>query len=569
MTLPGRSVLRRAEHRLFATMLLLLHLAIWWQFGSPVSRALMLAHFGLFLLWQPLWSVEQRFAMRQTVILLLVSLGLSFWLDRWLLFGWLVLLNGLIAGLPKFNRYGRFVYMPALGLLVSDLLLGCVPELFGIQGVPAPAAAVFQYGLLAVPVWIFFVPPRPGIEATPQPVDLLRAVTVSLITAMLAVVSMLITTQSGVDYPIALFQSLFGLSLFLFFISWFLSHNSGLVGPAQLWELSLLNIGSSLEHWLSELAALAGQEQSPDRFFEAALRTLLRLPLFEGVAWATGTGSGMIGTKTPHRVDLGANEVQVTLYARRPIRATLLQHCHVLVQLLLHFHTSKLRERQLAQRAHLEAIHETGARVAHDIKNLLQSLRTLALAVNAEDTDRASEVQDPTRLAKGQALLSRQLPIIIRRLQTALEKLQAPETVSPVCADLATWWGEARARHQPLGVLFQAVITASHSVPVDVFDTVLDNLLENAYHKRSLESDLQIEVTLAADAGRLRLSVCDHGKMIEPGIARSLFKETVASRTGFGIGLFQAARQAERAGYALSLAENRAGCVCFELSMRR
>ncbi len=39
----------------------------------------------------------------------------------------------------------------------------------------------------------------------------------------------------------------------------------------------------------------------------------------------------------------------------------------------------------------------------------------------------------------------------------------------------------------------------------------------------------------------------------------------VPSSTGLGIGLYQAARHAERGGYALTLAENRDGEVCFVL----
>ena len=44
------------EHRMLGLMLACLHLAIWWDFGGALSRCLMLAHLGLFLLWQPVWS---------------------------------------------------------------------------------------------------------------------------------------------------------------------------------------------------------------------------------------------------------------------------------------------------------------------------------------------------------------------------------------------------------------------------------------------------------------------------------------------------------------------------------
>jgi hypothetical protein len=45
-----------------------------------------------------------------------------------------------------------------------------------------------------------------------------------------------------------------------------------------------------------------------------------------------------------------------------------------------------------------------------------------------------------------------------------------------------------------------------------------------------------------------------------------LFREPIERAAALGIGLYHAARQAKTAGYALRLAENRAGYVCFTLS---
>ena len=39
----------------------------------------------------------------------------------------------------------------------------------------------------------------------------------------------------------------------------------------------------------------------------------------------------------------------------------------------MHFYIAKIREKTLTQQTHLKAIYETGARITHDIKNLLQS----------------------------------------------------------------------------------------------------------------------------------------------------------------------------------------------------
>ena len=64
------------------------------------------------------------------------------------------------------------------------------------------------------------------------------------------------------------------------------------------------------------------------------------------------------------------------------------------------------------------------------------------------------------------------------------------------------------------------------------------------------------------------LTVCDDGEAIPDEVVASLFRAPVASRTGLGIGLYQAARHAEFYGYELRVAGNETGRVCFELRQR-
>ena len=62
------------------------------------------------------------------------------------------------------------------------------------------------------------------------------------------------------------------------------------------------------------------------------------------------------------------------------------------------------------------------------------------------------------------------------------------------------------------------------------------------------------------------LNVTDTGHAIDGGIAKSILKEHVPSDNGHGIGLYQAARQAESYNYTLQLKENCDRNVSFELS---
>ena len=95
---PPTPFLQRQEHRTLALLLLLLHVVIWWDFGGGVSRSLMLAHLGLFLLWQPLLRPERRLDWRSMIGFAVVPLAFVSALS-WLLLGlWLLLLIGLVGG---------------------------------------------------------------------------------------------------------------------------------------------------------------------------------------------------------------------------------------------------------------------------------------------------------------------------------------------------------------------------------------------------------------------------------------------------------------------------------------
>lgn len=101
-------------------------------------------------------------------------------------------------------------------------------------------------------------------------------------------------------------------------------------------------------------------------------------------------------------------------------------------------------------------------------------------------------------------------------------------------------------------------------LPGELFDSVADNLLQNALKKRGMEPELQISVqfSIESEGG---LCICDNGSCMASTTAAKLFDAPVASQSGLGIGLYQAARQAEQLGYELRLSSNEMGHVCFEL----
>jgi signal transduction histidine kinase len=554
-----RLILAREDHWVLAAMLIFLHVAMWWDFPSPLSRCLMLAHLGLFLVWQPLWGRDKQLDWSSGALFFVFSLAFIYWLDWWLLFCWLLLLAGLVGGLPLYNKHEHYAYMATLAFLVSDLLIGCVTQLFEVRTLTHEVRLIFQYGLLLVPLGMGFLSADPRIARSPLPVDFFRALTVSLIIATLAISSLLNMYRSDVTYSQALSESLLGLAAFLFVISWLLSPKAGFTGFAQFWERSLLNIGTPFEDWLGDLSRLAARIETPEQFLDASMRRLLELPWLEGVAWNTGDAEVVCGPKTANKIELGSDALRVTLYSRNRVGSTLFLHCHLLVKLLVHFYTAKLREQELAQQAHLQAIYETGARVTHDIKNLLQSLYTLTLVLEQDGHQES-----------GRQLLRRQLPHIIERLRLALDKLQAPDKTLPEIVSVTAWWEGAKRRHVSPWLQLCSDPLEKCSIPGDLFDSVLDNLVENVQHKRlTSNKDLHVTVSLVSTAEEISLTVHDDGDPLDPRQAKRLFKQPLPSATGLGIGLYQAKRQAETLGYELLLKRNEPGQVCFELRAKK
>ena len=79
---------------------------------------------------------------------------------------------------------------------------------------------------------------------------------------------------------------------------------------------------------------------------------------------------------------------------------------------------------------------------------------------------------------------------------------------------------------------------------------------------------MRVRVSLDC-AEQLALRVCDTGHPVPEEFASSLMRAPVSSRGGLGIGLYQAARQAEASGYRVELESNRDGNVCFVLAQGR
>ncbi len=542
-------------------MLLVLHASLDAGFESALSAALMTAHLGLFFLWQPIWQRDQRLDLRGAALIVVLVAGMLTLLSWWIVFGWLVLLIAIVAGRSFSTRQERYVYMLTLAFLVSELLVNCTAMLFFSEALAPTFSQPFRVGLYMLPALLYAIPSITAPQREPFPVDFIRGITFALMTALLAVFSVLITIRMEVDYPIALVATLMGLGLFLLFLSWITTPGSDNVGLWSVWEKSVFNIGTPFEAWLGNIANLARQRAEAEDFLESAVGELVDIPWVSAVEWRTDSGTGIEGSRTPHQLTVDTDALQITLFTERSFSSALLIHCRLLIQVLGHFYVAKRRENEEANEAHLRAIYETGARVTHDIKNLLQSLNTMASSMQA--------VGNQEQEHEGFILLKRRLPDIARRLQLALDKLQRPETDRQELIAISVWWDELRERLTDTEIALEAQIADPDAkIPRECFDSVVDNLIDNARNKIAAGGARSVTVKLDASDGEVYCSVSDDGSSIEGAVVRALLRQPVPSSNGLGIGLYQAARQAQLAGYELTLGENRDGAVRFDLRWR-
>lgn len=559
---PQLPFTRRRAPLFLGLMLLALHASLAFGIDEWWSRAFLLAHFGFFLLWQPVWLGDRKLNAFQGFVVVGVGLLFVVWSTWWLMAIWIALLFALIGGNVAGGRRGaqRAVGFIAAFYLLAVLLMWVVPHLFDGERFPPVVTLIVRFGLPLLLLALLPIKVDADRASEPMAVDLLYSVLLFLLVTALVLGSFVLKVVSSGDYPSALAQTLFVIALVLLGLSWLWNPHGGFSGVKYLVSRYFLTIGLPFEVWMRNLAEHAEREQQPSRFLTLALEDMANLPWVAGVGWRTAQAEGQVGTRSKFHAEFALQELDLDIYTHWSLSPALTVHLKLLAQLLGYFYEAKRREQQQRQNAYHQAIFETGARLTHDVKNLLQSLKSLCSAVEH------SNGHEPEKL---QALMQRQLPQIALRLQATLDKLQAPSQLPIEMVDAEAWWDELKQRYAHRNVEFTlGSEKLQGELPGDLFSSVAENLIQNALYKATSEPGLRISATLVSGDARHSLKVCDNGTAIRRSILDSLFSGPVKSQNGLGIGLYQAAKQAERLGYRLVIAGNENGKVCFELAPR-
>jgi len=535
-------------------MLGLLHGTLLLGVNSPWAPSLLLAHLGVFLLWQPMWRGERDVGRGAFAFIALAAAAVVFWLNWWIIAFWLTGLFGLVgARVFAFrDRWARILYLSVMVYLLAVLLLWVVPNLFAAQSTIEAGQVLIWYVLPVVLLVMAVLPINNEPVEGSQAVDFIYSLLLFMLLTLVVLGSLAFMSLGHMDYLEALPRTLFLIGLVLLALGVLWNPRFGFSGLQVMFSRYLLNVGTPFESWLTQLAEAAQRERDAASYLRHAISLLADFPWLSGLSWQSPDGSGQLGQFSEHAVVVQEGELRLSVYAKQPLNPAVLLHVHLLAQLIGYFYQAKQREQSLRDMTRLQAVYETGSRLTHDLKNMLQSLLSLTSIAQSREE-------------RAQQLLQQQLPLLTQRIELTLNKLKQPhmENEAPQLA-LNAWWDALKLRNHHQAIEWRSPGNLpDKNIPVALFDCVIDNLVDNVLRKRQSEPGLSIFVEI--DPEPMRLIVCDSGTPIPEAVEAKLLRAAVVSENGLGIGLYQAARWAEQMGFRLTIASNRPGRVCFEL----
>lgn len=536
-----------------------LYVALMADFQGSLARALLVTHFGLFLLWQPFLSADRKLDLQTAMVLFIAGAALLLSLSGWVISIWLALLIAIMGGRVFIvrMRQQRLFYLLALLYLLILLLIWTVPRLIvGQADIGETIGILPRFGLPFLLLILALLKLENTDTETSRVIDFFYSLLLFQLVILLVLGSIAMMRYTSDQYFFALLICVLGSAFALFALALLWSPPAGYGGMRDYLSRYLMSVGVPSELWLRQLAEIAESEQSPVRFLDKTVAEVGKLPWVVGGEWQAPDSTGTFGRKTENASHFSAHELRFTLYSNYQLSPALFLHMRLLVQLWAEFYEGKRREQALRMNAYMQAVHETGARLTHDIKNLLQSLYTLASA---------GQGLQGGMDAGFARMLNKQLPELTKRLQVTLDKLRSPgQQEISLQTSASRWWEELKMRYEGRHVTFLGEVDESVSVPIGLFDNMAENCIENARYKRLREPNILVSVTLQTQP-RLMLIVSDGGSPIPEERLARLFHQPIEEANGMGIGLYQAYRQAESAGFDLRLAHNDPGRVEFVL----
>src|SRR5512138_1062149 len=193
---------RRYWRLVVVAMLVLLHIAVFRGVADPWARALLLAHLGLLLLWQPFLRAEQRVSPTQGFILSLVAFAVMLRLDWWLLAFWVVIIAGLVGGkvYQHHARWQRRCYLVMLLYLLALLAIAILPEIAPRREITPEIRQAAEYALPFAFVLIALFPAEAESSEAAQVIDFFYSVFLMLVLVVVVLGSFTFMTLTRSGY---------------------------------------------------------------------------------------------------------------------------------------------------------------------------------------------------------------------------------------------------------------------------------------------------------------------------------------------------------------------------------
>jgi signal transduction histidine kinase len=547
--------------RLMALMILSLHTFLIWGESSQLHSALLLCHYGFFLLWQPLMRQTNKLSwLTASTIVFAAALAIYFF-NWWAISFWIAGLFALIAGRVLSMESGRprLPYILAATYLLATLLLWVVPKLLKANTDLVAAEYLLTYLLPVLPLGILFLSAKNKMLANTPNIDFFYTLLIFLMTSIVVLGSFAIGVVWQVHYIQLLIVVVLSLAATLVVLSWLWNPSTSFSGLELLMSRYLLSLGLPFEQWIRQISTLAESEASADIFLHSGIVKLSELSWVSGAMWQVEQRTKQVGASTQFISKFSFHQLDLTIYSHWQLSPAMYLHVQLLTQILGEFYYAKHRNEINHQNAYMQSLYETGSRLTHDIKNILQSLSTISVA--------AELTHDEYEKARLIELIKKQLPRLSLRLATTLGKLERPSLEKKQQAKVASWWSSFTVLNSHPQVQFETPdVLPKTAIDPEVLDSIIDNLLQNALQKARLDASTRVKVALLASE-QFCLEVTDTGAAMPILVAERLFKSHINSNSGLGVGLYHAAQQATQSGYQLSLADNRHGEVRFRLEM--
>jgi hypothetical protein len=226
-------------------MLALLHVAVFRGVADPWARALLLAHLGLLLLWQPFLRAEQRVSAAQGFILALVAFAVMLALDWWLLAFWVVVLAGLVGGKVYQHdaRWQRRCYLVVLVYLLALLAVVILPEISPRREIAPEIRAGAEFVLPLAFVLIALFPAEPESTEAAQVIDFFYGIFIMLLLVVVILGSFTFMSIGRMAYLKALTYTVFVTATAVLLIGLAWSPRGGFAGLNVFFARYMFSIG--------------------------------------------------------------------------------------------------------------------------------------------------------------------------------------------------------------------------------------------------------------------------------------------------------------------------------------